>query len=118
MVLKRFANRADAEMNHGDVLHFSSNADSSIACRYYPSWTVARVFEGPDGRTYVRLAAMADPTVTKVVLAATLRRECFALHKREEKQPARSEPACEPPLPLRSRQALAAVQSLAAAAAE
>lgn len=116
MHLNRFGDRADAELNRGDVLCFPDTAHSRIASRHYRVWTVARVFSAPDGRTYVRLTATADPTVTKVVLAAILWAERFEREPLVEREPL--EPACEPPLPLRSRRALAAMKSLVAAAAE
>lgn len=83
MSFTRFSRHADVELQSGDVLDFPLAADSMIACRHHPSWAVARVFEGPDRRTYVRLIAVSDTTITKVVLAATLRAERFVRRERK-----------------------------------
>lgn len=104
------------ELKPGDRLRFVASTQSKVACRYYLDWEVVRLWKGLDERAYVRLTAVADPAVTKLVLLASLAVERFVV------TPCTASPAetngAASSLPLRSRQARAVTLAVVAGTAD
>jgi hypothetical protein len=121
-IIKRLWHTID-EPSIGDILHFSATGDSAVASYHYRQWQLVRLFDGKDGRRYVRLVSTADRTITKVLLVDALLDERFTAQPGEiqdidDSRCRSSVPQSEPPLPLRSRRARAAVRRRSASAAE
>ncbi len=121
-IIKRLWHTAD-EPSIGDILHFSAIGDSAVGSYHYREWQIVRLFDGRDGRRYVRLVSIADRTITKVLLVEALLEERFTTQQGQIQDPDNiyrlpSAPQSEAPLPLRSRRARAAIRRRSASAAE
>jgi len=118
-----FRRQGQAELSIDDVLRFTRTAGSAVATAHFREWQLARLFDGLDGRRYVRMIAVADRTITKVLPLEALLTEHFTARSGEPPDtllanPSPAQPRPEPPLPLRSRRARAAARHRAASAAE
>lgn len=121
-IIKRLWHTAD-EPGIGDILHFGAIGDSAVSSYHYREWQIVRLFDGRDGRRYVRLVSMADRTITKVLLVEVLLEERFTAQPGQIQDPDNicrlpSAPQSEAPLPLRSRRARAAIRRRSISAAE
>lgn len=114
----RFPETGAIELAVGQVLRFDPVERGAVACRAYAQWTVIRIFEGADQRPYVRLKAVKDVTVTKIVARHVLRRERFVISAAEAVPSDVLSTVVEASLPFRSRRAKAAARWAVAAAAE
>jgi hypothetical protein len=119
-IIKRRRTTA-GEPQVGNIVHFSDIRNSAVASCHYRAWQLLRFFEGEDGRRYVRLVAMADRTVTKLLLVDTLLKEHFTVEQGEFQEiidiPGQLS-VREPVLQLKSSRALAAIQQRSAFAAD
>ena len=119
-IIKRRRTTA-GEPQVGNIVYFSDIRNSAVASCHYRAWQLRRFFEGEDGRRYVRLVAMADRTVTKLLLVDTLLKEHFTVEQGEFQEiidiPGQLS-VREPVLQLKLSRALAAIQQRSAFAAD